>query len=320
MKKVLVTGAAGFIGWHLADSLSQDSIEVICVDNLSRGKKDEAVSKLQERPNVTWLELDLSDKESLSRLPNDINEIFHLATLNGTQNFYDYPYEVIRSASIPTLNILEYVRKNGCDKLFYAGTSEVYAAIPAELRRYPTPEDTYVGFDDIRNIRWSYASGKLFSEVLIISYASQYGLNWNIGRLHNIYGPRMGDKHLIPDFIQRMRLKIYEVYGGRNTRSFLYIDDCISQIRAIQSSHNVSEEIVNVGSTEEVEVVEVAREMMKICNIDEEIKIFDAPLGSADRRCPDMSKSVSFFGLRQQVTLIEGLKRTVQWYAPELLE
>ena len=230
MSKVLVTGAGGFIGYHLTKTLINEGYEVFCIDNFSRIPKDDEIIKLQNHSNVNWSEANIEDLDLKVVLRENFEYIFHLATVNGTDNFYEKPFTVLDSVIVPTLNILRELgnyQKN-LKRFFLASTSEVYASMTAlNLSPVPTPENTIVGIDDLKNSRWSYASGKICAESALIGAGNQFGLPWTIGRYHNVYGPRMGDKHFIPDFINRIKKNEFVIYGSNQTRCFTFYKDAI---------------------------------------------------------------------------------------------
>lgn len=320
VSKVLITGAAGFLGHHLTQRLLIDGHEVICIDNFLRGENDTEIQSMRRNPHVEWWDLDLCQPDSLAKETQSIDEIYHLAALNGTQNFYSNPYTVLKNCSLPTINVLDFAKKVGCGKVFLAGSSESYADLNSKLGTTPTPETVPVGVLSLLNPRWSYSISKTFSEMSVISSGYENGTIWTIGRLHNIYGPRMGDKHFIPDFIERMKRGVFELYGGNQTRSFLYVSDAINQIIKIMASNQTNEKIVNIGSTNEVQILFVSGLMMEICGKTGDIRDYGPPKGSVDRRVPDMSLSKSLIGENERVTLREGLTKTIEWYAPELLD
>src|SRR5208283_4525621 len=170
MTKFLVTGAAGFLGFALAARLSENaSDEVVAVDNLIRGECDEAYNALSARPNVLSVDADLNDLQTLCALPTDIEVIFHLAALNGTQNFYKRPFDVVRCCTLPTMNLLEfYGRTKQVTRFVYASSSEAYASAVSKFSwQVPTDESVPLVIDDVSNIRWSYGGSKLHGEIAV---------------------------------------------------------------------------------------------------------------------------------------------------------
>lgn len=314
LNRILITGAAGFVGFHLVEKFLEQGHNVVCVDNFLRYKKDKLIENLIKNKHVSWYESDLSNPEAVKTLPKDVTRIFHLAAYNGTRNFYTNPYSVLTNSSVPTVNILNYARSISCEHIFLSGSSESYADINSITRMYPTPENVPVGFIDQNNSRWSYGAAKLFSEFALRAFGQETGIPWTIGRLHNIYGPRMGTQHFIPEFINRAKQGILELYGGEQTRSFLFVEDCIDQIVKLSECKGAVGQIVNIGSEKEIRVIEVAKEIMEIMGISGVIIEMGAPRGSAQRRCPDMNLSRNLIGINERISLKKGLTLTVKWY------
>ena len=319
MQRILVTGAAGAIGYHLSKYLADLGFEIYAVDNFLRGKKDKYYRQLISKPNVFSIEVDLSNPTEINKLPKNIDYIFHLAAYNGTQNFYERPFSVLYHSTLPTINLLEYYRGVPIKKFIYAGTSEAYASTVQMFNwKVPTAEDVPLCIDNITNPRWSYAVSKIHGEMAIISAATEFGLNYLIIRYHNVYGPRMGDKHVIPDFIQRVKKGIYELYGCHNTRTFLYVKDAVEATVKLAFSTEITNDIFNVGSEYEITILELGKLILKLMNQeDKEIKCFPAPKGSILRRVPDITKLKKAIGFKPKYSLEEGLKETINYYIKE---
>lgn len=315
--KILVSGAAGFLGYHLAKSLSEDSSnEIVCVDNGIRGEFDDLYKSLLARDNVTGYEVDLNLPGALDALPEEVDVIYHLAALNGTQNFYERPFEVVRCCTLPTLNLLgKYAPTGKLKRFVYAGTSESYASTVTRFNwPVPTAEDVPLGIDDVFNPRWSYAAGKMHGEIATITACNQYGSDFTIIRYHNAYGPRMGDKHVVPDFYIRARDGILALYGHEDTRSFIYVDDAIRATILAGSSDKATGQIVNIGSSQEITIRELGELMKKAAGISGEIELHPSPKGSVKRRCPDVSKLRDLTGFEEEWSLEDGLLETARFY------
>jgi UDP-glucose 4-epimerase len=317
MARVLVTGAAGFIGFALADSLSRQPGNTVCVvDNFVRGERDDAYEELCSRDNVSAFELDLTDRDALEVLPESFEVIYHMAALNGTQNFYERPYDVVRCSTLPTFHLLDrYGVGRGLRRFVYAGSSEAYAGTVSTFDwPVPTAENVPLCISDPTNVRWSYGASKLHGEVMVIAAGQQYGLDYTVIRYHNVYGPRMGDKHVVPDFLARMKSGVYSLYGHRDTRSFIYIDDAVRATIMLAECPEAAQETVNVGSEREITILELGRELLALAGIDAEIELHDSPAGSVARRAPDVSKLKSLVGFSEQSTLAAGLRATMDYY------
>ena len=315
MTKYIISGAAGFIGYHLAKSLASESTnEVICVDNFVRGEPDAAYERLAKLDNVTALNLDLSDQQAVATLP-DTDVVLHLAALNGTQNFYERPFDVVRHCTLPTMFLLDRYAKPGLARFVYAGTSEAYASIVTRFGwKVPTGEDVPVGLDDVTNPRWSYAASKMHGEIATINACRSAGVPWSVIRFHNVYGPRMGDKHVIPDFYIRARQGRFELYGHEDTRAFIFIDDAVVATRLIAETPACAGEIINLGGELEINIGDLGLKMMAAGGFDGNITLHPSPAGSVKRRAPDLAKIRRLTGFKEDWSLEAGLRETAKFY------
>jgi len=322
MTSSLVTGGAGFIGFALASELARDAgHRVVVVDNFVRGERDAAFAELCARPNVAFVELDLAAPDAVARLPDELFDfVFHLAALNGTQNFYERPYEVMRNSTLPTFALVErYVCTRRVSRFVYTGSSEEYAATVTRFGwPIPTAEDVPLCIDEPTNPRWSYATSKLHGEVLTCTACKQHGVPFTAIRYHNVYGPRMGDKHVIPDFIARMVRGRYELHGHEDTRSFLYIDDAVDATLRLARAPAAADQIVNVGSDREIAMADLGELVMRVAGIDAPIAKHPSPRGSVRRRVPDLRKLRALIDFDPAWSLERGLARTVAWYRARL--
>lgn len=322
--RILVTGAAGFLGFHLARALAaRDGNEVFCLDNLIRGEDDAPYRALAARPNVTRIDADLSVESEVAALPGDLDFVYHLAALNGTQNFYERPMAVIRASTLPTIFLAERygAQAHPLSRFVYAGTSESYASTVTRFGwPVPTAEDVPLGIEDVLNPRWSYAGSKLHGEIVTAQAARSFGFPMTIIRYHNAYGPRMGDKHVVPDFMARMREGRYELFGHADTRSFIYVDDAVRATILAAETPACAGEIVNIGGSREITMAELGREMMRIRGLDDEIVLHPSPAGSVKRRAPDLGKLKRLTGFAERVDLEQGLRETAAYYLDGRIE
>lgn len=313
--RALVTGAAGFLGFHLARRLLARGDSVVMVDNFTRGEADGAYRDLCGHPRAAALQLDLNDPAAAAELPSDVDVVFHLAALNGTQNFYEHPLAVLRNSTLPTFTLLERFRGARLRRFVYAGSSESYAGT-VTLFGWPVPtaEDVPLTIGDVRNPRWSYAASKLHGEVLTALGCGELGLPFTVLRYHNAYGPRMGDKHVLPDFLARARDGILALHGHEETRSFLYVDDAVDATIALAECEAAAGEVVHVGSPREIAIADLARLAMQVAGLSGEIALHPAPPGSVRRRAPDTAKLRRLIGFTEKVSLEEGLARMAAYY------
>jgi nucleoside-diphosphate-sugar epimerase len=322
MKRIMVTGAAGFIGSHLAQRLAERAdVELVLVDNFSRGADDPLYRQLCDRSNVAAYNIDLADPAEVASLPDQIDVIYHEAALNGTQNFYERPYEVLRCGTLPTFFLIDkYVRPGGLERFVYAGTPESYASTVSRFGwEIPTDETVPLCVDDVFNERWSYAAAKIHGEVLTINACRQFQTPFSIIRYHNVYGPRMGDKHVVPDFLSRLRRGIAELHGHDDTRAFLYIDDAVEATIRVGENAATAGEVVNVGGEQELRIVDLASEIMTLLGRSmDEVVLHPSPAGSVRRRLPAIDKLKRLTGFEAQWSLRDGLAAAIDFYAPEL--
>lgn len=324
MKHCLVTGAAGFLGFHLARALANRAgFRVTCVDDFSRGVDDPAYRALGDLANVTVIAADIADQLSMQLLPDDVDHVYHLAALNGTQNFYERPLDVIRACTLPTLHLLEKYSAPDVlpSRFIFAGTSEAYASTVTRFNwPVPTAEDVPLCIDDPANPRWSYAASKIHGEVAVNQTGRTTGMPVTIIRYHNAYGPRMGDKHVVPDFLARARVGRFELFGHADTRSFLYVDDAVRATMMVAQCASCIGQTINIGSEDEVSMLELGKAMMRVMGRDEDIILHPSPLGSVKRRAPDIAKLKEATGFVQRVSLSDGLAATLRYYLDDMLD
>ena len=314
--RIVILGAGGFIGFHIASALSNSkNLKLILIDNFINSKHDLEFSRLITQSNVEYKNLDLSIEANYKDLFQGEDTVINCAALNGTQNFYISPTRVLRNSAITAILAAEYAASVGVQKYIYLGSSESYAGgLKLELFNLPTPEDVPLTIPDIRNSRWSYGISKTIGEMATISNHSEFNLNYLILRLHNIYGPRMGVKHVIPDLVHRFKLNDGGVYGLNESRSFLFIEDFITIFLMILSSKSIENNTTyNIGSQKEVLIEDLA--IMIKNHMRSEVSIYSLGNfeGSVLRRCPDTSK------IRSQISYMEtsleiGISKTVDWY------
>ena len=313
--RVVILGAAGFIGYHLAKSLAVEAkVDLLLVDNFIRGANDEDFLKLSGLQNVNFAELDLSKESSFENLFNKSDLVINCAALNGTQNFYQVPLDVMLNTGISAFFAARYAALAQVHKYIYLGSSESYAGgVNLGFVGVPTSENVPLVIENVENIRWSYSLGKTFGEIACYSANSQLGLNFQILRIHNIYGPRMGNKHVIPDLIEKFRLGNMDVPGHGESRAFMYIDDLVGVVRFLIANENNDIKLMNVGSQTETLIKILAEKIAKVLEIEKAIKPLESWPGSVKRRLPDTSLLRSIYAF-DETSLDEGLDKTISWY------
>ncbi len=322
--KVLITGGAGFIGFHLAKYLANLDYNITIIDNFERGSKDENFKELINRKNVIFIKGDVTLSKTFDKLDTDYEYIYHLAAINGTANFYNIPDKVLKIGVFGIINILEWFVKcrktNNKAKLLFSSSSETYAAgvkLFGDKFPIPTPEEVPLIIGDPKNVRVCYGTGKIVGEVALYAYSKVYGIkDFVIVRYHNIYGPRMGFDHVVPQFIERIVKKEepFKIFGSQETRSFCYIDDCIMATKIVMESQFSNECIINIGrDDDEIKIIDLAKKLFEIVGINPSLEIKEAPKGSVSRRCPDISK-LKKLGFTPKIGFKEGLKNCYDWY------
>lgn len=323
MSRILITGGAGFIGYFLAKRLSgQAGNNIVLVDDLSRGRKDPDFEKLIEMKNLTLLVGDVTDASFVSGLPTDIDYIYHMAAVVGVNNVVKAPARALKVNTVSTINMFEYARKvKSLNKFFFASTSEVYSGTMRHLAiKVPTPEDVLLALDDITRDRTVYALSKMCGESAGLVYGKEFGIPVTIGRYHNVYGPRMGFDHVIPEMFVKISLSPeVEVASPGHTRSFCYVDDAVEFTMRVTEDDKADKEIFHIGNPgEEVAIKDLVAKIARI--MDRKIAIKELPdtAGSPPRRCPDTSKIERLTGYRAAVSLEDGIRRTYDWYKDKI--
>ena len=312
MARYLVTGAAGFLGAHLTRLLSSRGHEVLAVDNGLHANSVLQFERLQALPGVTVQQGDLTDEDVVATLPK-VTGVYHLAALNGTQNFYSRPWQTLRHCTIPTITLLDHYARLEPEFFFYAGSSEAYASTVTQFGwKVPTDEKVPLSIDDPQQVRWSYGASKLHGEVACFAAQAETGIPVVVGRFHNAYGPDMGIHHVIPDFIERGKKGVFELYGARQTRSFMYVDDAVNAVTVV--CEKAKGDVINIGSPVEVEIIELARVIMEEAGWSGDIVEHQAPGASVERRSPDVSKLAELLDTSTFVPLREGVRRTLPTY------
>ena len=313
--KVLVTGGSGFIGSGLVKALVKSGAQVRVLDDNSRGRP----RRLTEVENdIEFIGGDIRDADAVDKATQGMDEVHHLAFVNGTEFFYSQPDLVLDVGVRGMINVIDACRKQKVGNLILASSSEVYQTPP----EVPTAEDAPLSVPDVLNPRYSYGGGKLISELMAINFGRKYFERVLIFRPHNVYGPDMGWEHVVPQFALRLaKLKAaqkdgalrFDIQGtGAETRSFCYIDDLVDGVMAMRAKGEHLN-IYHVGTTEEVSIADVARKVAACAGRTIEPVSGKLQAGGTPRRCPDISK-LAALGYKPAVSLDAGLKTTLDWY------
>lgn len=314
--KVLISGGAGFVGLKLASRLLVAGCTVHLVDNRGSLTADSDFQEILRQPNAKFLEADCLNYGLLKNLDRDYTHMVHLAALLGVQNVSQNPLKTMEVNSNLTSNLVRLaVSQEHKPHFFYASTSEVYAGSnEANLLEFPTPEDSPIVLPDIRTPRSSYMVSKIQGE----AFCAQSGLPYTIFRPHNLYGPRMGMRHVIPQLMHKMiasDCEDIEVFSPSHTRTFCYIDDAVEQLFILMTKLESRGQIFNIGDeTPEINMWDLAKKIGNIVGQDPKIRHGEDTAGSPSRRCPQMTKCFDVTGYENKTSLDSGLKKTFLWY------
>jgi nucleoside-diphosphate-sugar epimerase len=323
MRRVLITGGAGFVGYHLARRLLEDpDTELTLADDLSRGVHDDELRGLLASDRVSLVAGDLTRGETWERVGTGYDEVFHLAAVIGVRHVLRRPADVIRVNALSTLAMLDWLTSGGGRKVVFSSTSEAYAWTQKfhELP-YPTPEDVPLSLTDIADPRSSYAGSKIFGELAVTHTCAAAGTPFAIVRFHNVYGPRMGSDHVIPEVFARAMAgeDPLTVYSPNHRRAFCYVTDATEATLAAMRSERANGMTFNVGNDrEEVAISELAERIVARAGRQVEIAPATAANDPIQRRCPDVSRARALLGWAPQVSLDAGLDLTLDWYARQL--
>tara|TARA_Y100001970_G_scaffold217871_1_gene266997 strand:+ start:2501 stop:3442 length:942 start_codon:yes stop_codon:yes gene_type:complete len=303
-KKYLVTGGSGFIGRAITLSLLKKNNSVIIVDNKFRNKKYYDIKD----KNLKIFNIDIRNKNSLKKVFNKVDAVIHLAYINGTSFFYEIPNLILDVGIKGMINILELCEENKIKEFYLASTPEVHNS-----PYLPTDEKVPLIIPDPFNPRYSYAAGKIISEIMTLN--ANFLDKAIIFRPYNIYGPNMGYNHVIPEIILKSlksnkKLKIQG--SGNQTRSFCYIDDFVAGFNLLLSKGK-NKNIYNIGNKDEIKIKDLVKKIIKISNKKLSISTSSQKKGDVKRRCPDITK-LRKLGFKPKNNLDLGLIKTYEWY------
>jgi UDP-glucose 4-epimerase/UDP-glucuronate decarboxylase len=317
MARVLVLGGAGFVGYHLAARLADEGHALTLVDDLSRGRADAALTALCARPGVSFVQADLTTPGALSALPREWDHVYMLAAVVGVRNVERDPARVIRTNTLALQYLLDWLPAAG-ETLFFASTSEAYAgSVALGLAAVPTPEDVPLAVADAGAPRAAYAISKILGEAAVSHAGRARGRRWVIGRYHNVYGPRMGADHVIPELALRAvrREDPFRLYGAGQRRAFCHVADAVEATLRVVATDGAWGRVVNIGNdTEETVIEDLATLVLRRAGYRPSIERGPAPAGSPERRCPDLTRLRALTGFAPKVPLETGLAETFDWY------
>jgi UDP-glucose 4-epimerase len=313
-RRVIVTGGGGFIGAYLVKKLVGAGWDVGVIDTMVRG---DAGRFAEVADKIRHHSIDVRDEEAVTDAVAGAEVVMHLAAINGTENFYKRPELVLDVGIRGALAVVNACRRAGVPDLVMASTAEVYQT-PLLV---PTPEDIALMLPNSLNPRYSYGGSKIISELIAFNYCQEHFRKVQVFRPHNVYGPDMGWKHVIPQFIVRAAEVLadgreaanFPIQGdGHETRAFAYVDDVVDGIITMYEKGG-HREIYHIGNDHEVSILDLVERMGTILGGELQVQPTKGPEGGTPRRCPDISK-IRALGYVPQVDLTEGLRRTAEWY------
>lgn len=316
MKRVLITGAAGFLGSHLCDRFIKDGYHVIAMDNLITGR----LKNIEHLFPLEHFEFYNHDVSKFIHIPGELDYILHFASPASPIDYLKIPIQTLKVGSLGIHNCLGLAKAKGA-RLIIASTSEVYG----DPTVHPQTEDYWGNVNPV-GPRGVYDEAKRFQEAITMAYHNFHGVETRIVRIFNTYGPRMrlNDGRVLPAFIgQALRGEDLTVFGdGSQTRSFCYVDDLVEGIvRLLMSDYPYP---VNVGNPSEITISQFAEEIIALTGTTQKVIYKDLPVDDPKQRQPDITKARAILHWEPKIDRSEGLKRTYAYFQSlskeELLE
>jgi len=305
-KRVMVTGGAGFLGSHLCDRLLDAGHDVLCVDNLFTGTKDN-IGHLHSNPSFEFMRHDVTFP-----LFVEVDEIYNLACPASPIHYQHDPVQTTKTSVHGAINMLGLAKRLGC-KILQASTSEVYG----DPSVHPQSEE-YWGHVNPIGIRSCYDEGKRCAETLFFDYHRQNGVPIKVARIFNTYGPRMhpADGRVVSNFImQALKGEPITIYGdGSQTRSFCYVDDLIRGLMALMETGPETTGPINIGNPNEFTVRELAEKVIALIGSSSQIVQEPLPQDDPKQRQPDITKAMDVLGWQPSIELEQGLVKTVDYF------
>jgi dTDP-glucose 4,6-dehydratase len=308
--RVVVTGGAGFLGYHLCERLLREGHDVVCVDNFLTGRR-EHVEDLTRHSGFTSLEHNVSQALFLE---GPIDVIYHLACPASPVDYLRHPIPTLKVGALGTWNTLGLAKAKG-SRYLLASTSEVYG----DPQVHPQPE-SYWGHVNPVGPRGVYDEAKRFAEAMTMAYHRFHGVDTCIARIHNTYGPfmRPDDGRAVPTFItQSLKDEPMTVHGdGSQTRSLCYVDDMIDGLARLSASNE--HDPVNLGNPDEMTVLRIAELVRELTGARSEIVFLPRPVDDPAIRQPDITRARTLLGWEPAVPIRDGLERTIAWFREHL--
>ncbi|MGL4585100.1 MAG: UDP-glucuronic acid decarboxylase family protein [Flavobacterium sp.] len=306
MKRILITGAAGFLGSHLCDRFIAEGYHVIGMDNLITGD----IKNIEHLFQLSNFEFYHHDVTKFVHIPGELDYILHFASPASPIDYLKIPIQTLKVGSLGTHNLLGLARVKGA-RILIASTSEIYG----DPLVHPQTEEYYGNVNTI-GPRGVYDEAKRFQESITMAYHTFHNVETRIVRIFNTYGPRMrlNDGRVIPAFIgQALRGEDLTVFGdGGQTRSFCYVDDQVEGIyRLLLSDYHLP---VNIGNPDEITILDFAKEIIALTNSSQKIIYKDLPINDPLQRCPNIDKARNILGWEPKVNRSVGMQRTYEYF------
>lgn len=305
MKKILVTGGAGFIGSHLCERLLNEGNKVICLDNMFTGTYDN-ISTFFKNPNFEFVNANV-----INPLQLDVDMIYNLACPASPIHYQYDPIMTTKTSVLGAINVLDLARHVNA-RVLQASTSEIYG----DPIVHPQPED-YRGNVSTIGPRACYDEGKRVAETLFFDYKRQYGVDIRVIRIFNTYGPRMleNDGRVVSNFIvQALHNKDITIYGdGTQTRSFCYVDDLVEGMIRVMNQDEYSGPI-NLGNPCEKTILELAEMILEKTNSSSKIIFKELPMDDPTRRKPNIDLAKSVIDWQPNISIYDGLDKTIAYF------
>ena len=306
MKRILITGGAGFLGSHLTERLLNEGHEVIVADNFFTGSKKN-IEAFKQNPNFEFIRHDV-----MNPLYVEVDEIYNLACPASPVHYQHNPVQTTKTSVYGAMNMLGLAKRTGA-KVLQASTSEVYG----DPEIHPQTEN-YWGKVNPIGIRACYDEGKRVAETLFFDYKRMYDLNIKVARIFNTYGPRMNanDGRVVSNFIvQALRGEDITMYGdGTQSRSFCYVDDLVTGLIFLMESDRFVTGPINLGNPHKFTMLELAEKIIKLTNSKSKIIFEPLPQDDPRQRQPSISKAKNILGWQPLIELDEGLSKTVEYF------
>jgi UDP-glucuronate decarboxylase len=310
MKKILVTGGAGFLGSHLCDRLVAQGHHVLCVDNYFTGSKKN-IEHLLSKSNFEVIRQDVCFP-----LYVEVDEIYNLACPASPRYYQQDPIQTTKTSIIGAYNLLGLAKRTGA-KILQASTSEIYG----DPEVHPQPESYWGNVNPI-GIRSCYDEGKRAAETLFFDYHRQHGVRIKVMRIFNTYGPRMAvdDGRVVSNFIvQALKDEDITIYGdGTQTRSFCYVDDLIDGMMSLMASDDTVTGPINMGNPGEFTMLELADMVIKMTGSKSQVVYMPLPGDDPKQRRPNITQASTLLGWTPNIALEQGIKPTIDYFRKEL--